>query len=136
MRNKKVIALIILSILAVISLIYGITASPKTRVKNVTVSQSQTVTSSPSVVSTQRRARRSQYKIWKKSPFAREQVKSQAPKMILNGIIWNNVRPRAMIGGEVLTKGDTVSGNKIIDIRPDKVILNDGTSDFELTMEK
>ena len=136
MQDKKVIALIILAILAVISLIYGVTASPKTRVKSAAVSQSQTVTPSPNVASVQRRARRSQFKVWKKSPFARARIKPEAPKFVLNGIIWSDVKPRAMIGNTMVVKGDTIDGNKVIDIRPGKVILSDGTKNFELEMEK
>jgi hypothetical protein len=41
-----------------------------------------------------------------------------------------------MIGDSIVTKGDVVNDNKVVDIKPDRVILNDGVNNFELKMEK
>jgi hypothetical protein len=41
-----------------------------------------------------------------------------------------------MIGDIMVVKGDTIGGNKVIDIQPKRVILNDGIKDFELKIEK
>jgi hypothetical protein len=122
MQDKKVIALIVLTVLAVISLIYGVTASPKSRANSAATAEGQVAIApaqgaAKSVVSTGRRARRSQFKAW-------------------NGIIWNKVRPKAMIGDAIVVEGDTVGANKVVDIQQDRVILNDGTKDFELKIEK
>ncbi|MDP2929661.1 MAG: hypothetical protein Q8O01_06355 [Candidatus Omnitrophota bacterium] len=136
MPNKKVIALIVLTVLAVISLIYGVTASPKSRVKDISVSEGRAVTPSSSVIPIRRRAGRSQFKSWKKSPFVSNKVKPAAPKLVLSGIIWNNTKPRAMIGSAIVVKGDTIGENKVVEIKQDRVILNDGAKDFELKMEK
>jgi len=142
MQNKKVVALIILTALAVISLIYGVTASPKGRARSPTAAGSQVATMPPaqsaakSAVSTVRRAKRSQFKAWKRNPFASGLTVSTMTELTLNGIIWNKTKPKAMIGDAIVVKGDTIGANKVVDIQPDKVILNDGTKDFELKIEK
>lgn len=139
MRDKKVVALIVLTVLAVISLIYGVTAHPKGRARNATVIESRTALTSQgagNVVSTKRRAKRSQFKTWKRSPFVASLTVSTKTKLTLNGIIWDKAKPKAMIGDAIVVKGDTVGANKVVDIQPDRVILNDGTKDFELKIEK
>ena len=93
MQDKKIVALIILAVLAVASLIYGVTASPKGRVKSAVAVERQ-VAIAPSqgtknVLSTGRRARRSQFKVWKRNPFAAGLTASTASELTLNGIIWN-----------------------------------------------
>ena len=143
MRNKKVVALMILAVLAVISIIYGATATPKGRVKKAAVAGGQVAiapaqAAAKNVVSTKRRPKRSQFKAWKRNPFVSGITASttMTTKLTLNGIIWNKTKPRAMIGDTMVVKGDTVGANKVVDIQPGKVILNDGTKDFELKLEK
>ncbi len=141
MQDKKVVALIILTVLAVISLIYGVTASPKGRAKNtvVAVIESRSAAApqgAANVVSTGRRAKRSRFKEWKRNPFITGLTASTVTKLTLNGIIWNKTKPKAMIGDAIVAKGDTVGADKVVDIQPDRVILNDGTKDFELKIEK
>ncbi|MDO8535661.1 MAG: hypothetical protein Q7S30_01440 [Candidatus Omnitrophota bacterium] len=145
MKDKKVVALIILAVLAVISLVYGITASPKSRAKSAAVAvgqasgaPAQNAVVAKSVVPTARRAKRSQFKAWKRNPFVSGLAATTLTmtKLTLNGIIWSKTNPKAMIGDAIVVKGDTVGANKVVDIQPDKVILNDGAKDFELKLEK
>ena len=141
MQDKKVVALIVLTVLAVISLIYGVTATPKGRAKSAVVTDKQIAVTpaqdaAKNVVSTDRRARRSQFKVWKRSPFIDGQAASAVSELTLNGIIWSKTKPKAMIGDIMVVKGDTIGGNKVIDIQPKRVILNDGIKDFELKIEK
>lgn len=140
MQDKKVVALIVLTVLAVISLIYGVMAPPKGRVRSAAPVERQFAATPPqnvkSVISTDRRAKRSQFNAWKRNPFTAGQAGSVATALTLNGIIWSKTTPKAMIGDVMVVKGDTIGDNKVVDIRPDKVILNDGTKDFELTMER
>ena len=141
MQDKKVVALIILTVLAVISLIYGVTASPKPRSKSAVTAERQVAIASPqcaatNVISTKRRSKRSQFKAWKRNPFAAGLTASTVKELTLNGIIWNKTKPKAMIGNAIVEKGDTIGANKVVDIQPDRVILNDGTKNFELRIEK
>ena len=140
MQDKKVIALIVLAVLAVISLIYGVTASPKGRAKSAVAVERQVAIAlsqgTKNIVSTERLLKRSQFKAWKRNPFVSGQKALAMTELTLNGIIWNKTKPKAMIGDALVVKGDTVGVNKVVDIQPDRVILNDGTKDFELKIEK
>ena len=145
MQNKKLLALIVLSVLALISLIYGLTASPKSKYRSAPAAGSAVVESRAEAAIRQgaiigvdpgtRRFKRSQFKAWKRSPFTSGES-SVSTELTLNGIIWNKAKPKAMIGDAMVAAGDTIGGNKVIEILPKKVILNDGTKNFELTIEK
>ena len=43
------------------------------------------------------------------------------PKLKISGIIWNSQRPQAIINGEILEIGDTISDAQLIDIQPYQV---------------
>ncbi|MFH0738799.1 MAG: hypothetical protein V2A59_02955 [Candidatus Omnitrophota bacterium] len=52
----------------------------------------------------------------------------------LNGILWDKTNPLAMINDEVVHVGSKISGNKVVDIKEDRVILNNASGDFELRL--
>ena len=52
----------------------------------------------------------------------------------LMGILWDEESPKVIINDEILGIGDDIDGNTIVDIRQNKVILNDGSKDFELRL--
>src|SRR3989338_584463 len=135
MENKKVIILIVLTVFAVISLIYGITAIPKGRAVRAAVSQRPSPDADTYVAKTlpssERRFKRSKFTSWRRSPFVPVSTAATS-KLVLSGIAWNKDKPKAMIGDAIVMKGDEIDGNKVIDIKPDRIILNDGTKDFEL----
>ena len=138
-QNKKVVILVVLSIGAVISLIYGITAPPKTRREvlpaTAAVSSGGTALSPGSISPTERRAKRTEFDSWGKDPFSpKEAPKAEAAKVKLNGILWDEVNPKAIIGDDIVEIGDKVGSNTVVDIKEDRVTLNDGTSDFELKL--
>lgn len=140
MQDKKIIALIVLSLGAIASLIYGVTASPKSKYRSPASAQPQAVVAAKpqgtgNVAASERRYRRSQFKSWSRNPFTLNQSSSDKG-LALNGIIWNKTKPKAMIGDAMVSEGDIIDTNRVVDIQPDKVILNDGTKDFELKIEK
>jgi Tfp pilus assembly protein PilP len=53
----------------------------------------------------------------------------------LIGILWNQESPQAVINDQSVKVGDQIGPNKVVAIMPDKVVLNDGTSDFELDLQ-
>ena len=53
----------------------------------------------------------------------------------LEGIIWDETKPLAIINDEVVGCGDKVSGVTVVKIEKDKVILNYQNETFELKME-
>jgi hypothetical protein len=50
----------------------------------------------------------------------------------LAGIIWDKEKPLVLINNKVAGVGDYVSGNIVVSIKNDRVILNDGVNDFEI----
>src|SRR3989338_8946552 len=98
MKDKKIIMLIVLGAAAIISLLYGITSSPRSRRAPVNVLE---VGQPPKAVpaasaAVKRRAIRTKFKAWKRSPFCAVS-KSSPTNLALNGIIGGRV-PKAMIG--------------------------------------
>ena len=137
MRDKKLVILIVLSIFAVISLIYGIVASSKGKVKKAPTVTGENLqqASSQELVFSERRAKRSKFTSWKRNPFTLQKTSSKAFKgLVLSGIMWDKGKPLAIINGEIVKIGDNVSGNIVVDIKQDRVILNDGIKDFELKL--
>lgn len=134
MRNKKVIILIVLSIFAVISLIYGIVVSPKGRAVKVHTVAAENLpqVSSPELVFSQRRAKRSKFTSWERNPFTLEENKGDTSDLKLSGILWDENNSQAIINEEVLGKGGKIGEFEIIDIQKDKVTLSDGTKKIEL----
>lgn len=140
MQNKKLIILIILSIAAGISLIYGITSQPRRR---GTVSTQQpsaikkevSVANIEKIIPAERGAKRSDYITWGRNPFAPVEASVRVvTKLTLNGIMWDEERPLAIINDNVVGIGGKVGENRVVDIKKDSVILNDGTGNFELRL--
>lgn len=74
--------------------------------------------------------------VWVRCPFSGKIYTSQEglQDIELEGIIWDDKNPLAMINGRVIKIGDMVSGNRVVDIKKDRVILNDGTRNFEIQL--
>lgn len=137
MRDKKIIILILLSIFAVVSLIYGIRTLPKSGAKKAYTATGENSQVLPqTVVTTQRRAKRSKFTSWKRNPFVPKEVPGASSNLVLSGILGSGNNLKAMIGDTMVGKGDKVGNNTVVDIQRDKVILNDGTKDFELNLSK
>jgi len=54
--------------------------------------------------------------------------------LTLSAIIWDKDNPIAIINEKISKIGDKIGTNKIVEIKQDRVILNDGTKDFELKL--
>ena len=143
MRNKKIIILIVLGIAALVSLIYGASSKPKSQSK--AIGQEAVIKSggdglgSPAnaIGQTKRRAKRTQFRLWKRNVFVPKGIAGTAiTKLSLSGILASGKELKAMIGDSIVGKGDKVAGNTVVEVKKDKVILNDGTKDFELKLEQ
>ena len=142
MQNKKLIALIVLGIGAVVSLIYGITSTPKGRGRATVSSPYINTTQAPAVTSKdqslspiKRRAKQSSFQSWSRSPFVPKSVKGSSYQMELSGILGSGKNLKAMINGQILSKGDKLGSATVMDITIDRVILNDGSKDIILKLE-
>ncbi len=73
---------------------------------------------------------------WGRSPFALVAgTERGASGFNLTGILWDPKTPQAIINDTVVGVGDRISGQTVIAIESDKVILNDGIQSHELRME-
>jgi hypothetical protein len=50
--------------------------------------------------------------------------------------MWSEKNPKAMINGVVARKKDKIDSCTVVDIKRDRVFLNDGSKDFELVLEE
>lgn len=74
----------------------------------------------------------------KRDPFSLAPIiplEKYSSGIYLNGILWDKSCPMAIINDQIVKIGDTVSGKIVVDIKQDRVILNDGNKDFELRLE-
>lgn len=60
--------------------------------------------------------------------------KTSGRGVVLSGIVWGKDKPTAIINNSIVRVGDTVSGNVVVRIQRDRVVLNDGNNDFELKL--
>ena len=138
MKDKKVIALIVLGVAAVVSLLWGTTSSPiRKRPATFTpeISKVPQGLPAPAQPPIKRKAVRTKFKSWKRRPFQPTQIPGQSSTLVLNGIIGGKV-PKAMIGDLMVGVGDKIGNTKVVAIKKDSVTLNDGTKDFELIMKQ
>ena len=75
---------------------------------------------------------------WVRCVFSGKFYTSQesASNLDLTGILWDDVDPQAVINQEIFRREDRIDKYVIIDIRKDRVILNDGEKNFELKLEQ
>lgn len=76
---------------------------------------------------------------WGRDPFSGKvyysgTVSGDTGELSLNGIIWDEKSPVAMINDRIVKVGDRVGVNTIIDIKKDRVILSNGIKTFELRL--
>jgi len=136
--DKKIIALIIVSIIAVIALIYGIITPSKIKraamaesEKTKQIKQKEEFSQTGPFLS--RKALKSSYKQWGRSPFSLSAA-TGPHGLKLDGILWDKKAPRAVINDVIVGAGDKIGNIIIREIRQDRVILNDGNGDFELKL--
>ncbi|MFA6320378.1 MAG: hypothetical protein WCY36_00785 [Candidatus Omnitrophota bacterium] len=143
-QNKKAVILIALVSLALLSLLYGIFSRPGRRntapVRSIVTAFNKNKVSALPESSTPafRRAKRTQFRSWKRSPFVPKGVPGTPySKFALNGILASGKELKAMIGDAIVGKGDKINANTtVVEVMKDKVILNDGTKNFELKLEQ
>lgn len=70
-------------------------------------------------------------------PELQNQLVSSAQGLSLNGIIFNKDMPMAIINNAIAKEGDLVASNtKVVSIKSDSVVLNDGSKNFELKLQE
>ncbi len=73
---------------------------------------------------------------WERCPFSGKIYSAQKrlKDLTLAGIIWDEKKPLAIINNEIVKAQDKINGRTVIEIKHDRVILNDGSEDFELRL--
>lgn len=137
MKNKQALILIILSVAAIGSLLYGIMASskssPKPLAQHSAMAGKPGIANAKDITKVLRHAKMSSYSSWPKNPFSAPEV----PEVFaLKGIFWDKDNPKAIIGDEVVGIGDKAGSNKVIDIKEDRVILSNGKTEIELKLSE
>jgi len=138
MKNKKVIIAIVLCAAGVLSLIYGITAPTKGKKSASARSSEPARAAAPAkkIVPKERRTKKTEFSEWGRNPFVPKGTPGQADsKFVLEGIMWSEKNPKAMVNNIVVGIGDEIGGKKVIDIKKDRVTLSDGTEKFTLRLE-
>lgn len=83
----------------------------------------------------QRTAQKTDYDSWLRSPFTLQKTSTKISNgLILNGIMWDKETPLAIINNDIVQTGDNISGNIVVEIKQDRVILNNGSGNFELRL--
>lgn len=80
---------------------------------------------------------KSAYTMWGRNPFILGRLGAAvASELSLDGIVWDEESPYAIINDEIVKVGDEIAGNKVIDIKVDSVTLSDGSREYELKLFK
>lgn len=139
-KNKKLVLLIFLSILAVASLIYGILTPPGGRRSSAekpfpSGHAPSSTSKDPSLP--ERTFQRGEHALWGRTPFFPKAADFQTTAnavFVLNGIVWDGHLSQALINDQIVTVGRQVDGSRVVRIEKDRVVLNDGSQDFELRL--
>jgi hypothetical protein len=85
----------------------------------------------------ERQASRTAYKTWGKNPMvAREAVSGPAVSgFALSGILWDKTKPTAIVNDEIVTRGSRLGDFVVVEIRKDRVVLDDGQNRVDLRLE-
>ncbi|OGX27841.1 MAG: hypothetical protein A2705_05085 [Omnitrophica WOR_2 bacterium RIFCSPHIGHO2_01_FULL_52_10] len=72
-----------------------------------------------------------------RDPFSKQPVTTSgsSQELHLSGILWDDVTPTAIINDEIVAVGSRIQGGRVVDIRKDKVILEEGDYHIELILE-
>ncbi len=76
-------------------------------------------------------------KPWGRNPFTFGAIASRAPgadSLELNGIVWDEYNPYAIVNNEVLKTGDVINGMTVLDIREKEIILDSGNEEYRLRL--
>ncbi len=84
-----------------------------------------------------RTAKRTHYEAWGSNPFVlqKDTPAQSFSSLVLNGIAYDQTRPAAIINDKIVKAGDSVETYRVIKIYPDKVVMSDGTSIFEIKLK-
>lgn len=138
-QSNQMVIVVILAVILVIAWIYVFDTIKKRRtsaraspaVKLQQQSQPTTMTVTPSV----KKQADTQEFSWVRCPFSGKRY-GQEPMIDLkiSGIIWDEIKPQVIINDMILTEGAAFGSYVIKRIEKKKVVISDGSKDYELTL--
>ena len=136
MKNKHLRILIILGTLTFLSLIYGLSTRAPTQKQLPAPIAEQQLLGHERIVLSQRHFSKTNFTAWGRNPFVLNMKNFTGSTLVLNGVIWDDQKPMAIVNDNVVGVGDHVGANTVIDIQQDRVMLSDGTNNVELKWER
>lgn len=139
--DKKRIELIITGVLVIILILAWANTAAVLKKKNAPAKKSVSIVSSQPVAVQEKtrgiqETENNEDLSWVRCPFSgKPLILGAAEDMKLNGIIWDERNPMAVINDIIVRKGDTCDGHLVIDITQDKVILKGSDKEIELRLE-
>ena len=91
------------------------------------------------LIPAKRKIKKTSYSRWGISPFIppkKTKLLKTAPKLNLTLIFLHKDKPKAVINGKMVGIGDKIENIRVVDIKVNKVILDDGIKKFELSLGK
>ncbi|MBI4335518.1 MAG: hypothetical protein HY589_02575 [Candidatus Omnitrophica bacterium] len=73
---------------------------------------------------------------WGRDPFVFGGAKTAEGDLVLNGIVWDEKNPSAIINGNIVNIGGEINGNIIVDIQRERVIVNKGGATYEMNLRR
>ncbi|MFH1360213.1 MAG: hypothetical protein ABIJ41_04150 [Candidatus Omnitrophota bacterium] len=67
--------------------------------------------------------------------FKKPQASTQESGLQLNGIAWEKGDPKAIINNKIVEIGSEINGHTVVNIKKDRVILNNGIRNIEILLE-
>ena len=71
------------------------------------------------------------YAQWGRNPFM---LGYDAKALVIEGIVWDELNPEAVINGNIVGVGDRIGSNIIMIIRPNSVVIRNRGEDIELQL--
>jgi len=141
MEKKKIeiIATVILSLIFILALANSLGAIRKKTGAAKAVGAQTVIVSSPQPAPQAEPVRATQENLqWVRCPFSGKAYSGEeaSSDLKLIGIIWDKLDPWAIINGRIVKPGALIGKNKVVEIKEDRVILNNGMEDFELKLGK
>lgn len=132
--DKKKIILGALTGVAIFIWVRGLMTHSARRSQPGIVSKEDTASSLPALQ--KRQKSRTSHTRWGRDPFLLTRTPTTLSLGLrLSGVIFDEQGGYAVINDQICRIGDEINGNKIVDIKQDRVILNDGSKDIELRLE-
>ena len=69
---------------------------------------------------------------WRRDPFTRGGSAAGVRGLTLSGILWDPQKPIAILNDQMVSVGDELDDYQVLEIRPDRVLLSDGTETIQL----